>query len=150
MDSDLEKYLRKIENKMKENETQFVAFIIEENKLVKIGNTNSKRKINDIVSTFIDEYELDENDVFVIINYSFTYTNFFHGPLVMTCEIKPMNSKGKISKKDTKVNLIYYLPSELKTIKFNKSDYKRLFMKMWSGEFESGIKKLRTLKDLYE
>jgi len=96
----------------------------------------------------MDEYEVEEGDVFVIIHYAFQINKYLHGPLGMTCEIKPINDKGKISKKDILVCSIKYLPEELQTRKWKSNDYKKLFNKLYTGKIESGMKRLYTARHL--
>ena len=93
-------------------------------------------------------YEVNEGDIFVIVYYGFTYKNYLYGPLIMACEIKIINEKGKISRNNYKVSAIYYLTSELKNRGFKIGDYKRLFNKLHSGQIESGLKKWYSAKYL--
>jgi hypothetical protein len=133
---------------MKDKGTVFTAYRKDGRKLVKIGTGKTKKEVNKVLETYVDEYEVDKKDVFIIIYYGFTYKGFFHGPLIMTCEIKTITDKGKISKVKYKVNGIHYLVKELKVRGFKIGDYKRLFNKLNSGEIESGFKKWYSAKDL--
>jgi hypothetical protein len=148
MDPKLEKYLIRLKGKMDDNESRFTSYIKSGAKLVKIGSGTSKREVNQTVTDYMDEYEVEEGDVFVIIHYGFFYRVFLHGPLIMTCEIKPINDKGKISKKDMLVTNIHYLEDELKTRKWKSNDYKKLFNKLYTNKLKSGAKFLYTAQHL--
>ena len=133
---------------MDDNETRFVSYIKGDGKLIKIGSGANKKEVNQTVIDYINEYVVEEGDIFVIIYYSFHYGKFLRGPLIMTCEIKPINDKGKISKRDTLVNGIHYLESELCNRGWKSNDYKKLFNKLYTGKIESGLKRLYTARHL--
>ena len=148
MDSELKTYLTKLKQKMDDNETLLVSYIKDGAKLVKIGSDTTKSGINKTITNYIDEYEVNEDDVFIVIYYTFHYNKYLHGPLIMTCEIKPINEKGKISKRDSLVGNIHYLESELINRKWKSNDYKKLFNKLYTGKIESGLKRLYTARHL--
>jgi hypothetical protein len=148
MDEELTKYLKDLKEKMKENKMQYISYIKEGNKLVKLGSSSTKKQANQEITKYMDEYEVDEGDKFITISIVFNTGKFLYGPLSMTCEIKPINDKGKISIKNTKVNIIRYLVPELKKRGYKKGDYKRLFNKLNNGKIESGLHKRYTAKDL--
>ena len=148
MDEELTNYVNKLKNNMKENKIQYTSYLKDGNKLIKLGQSSTKKEAITIINKYINEYEVDEGDKFITISYAFNTGKFLHGPITMTCEIKPINSKGKISIKDTKTNIIHYLPSELKKRGFKTGDYKRFFNKLNSGKIESNMKKLYTAKHL--
>ena len=148
MDEELTNYVKKIQDKMKANGTVFTSYYKDGRKLVKLGTGKTKKEVNKTIDDYINEYEVDEGDVFIVVYYIFAYKNYIHGPILMTCEIKKINSRKKISKSNIIVNGIHYLTSELKTRGFKIGDYKRLFNKLYSGKIESGLKKWYSAKHL--
>jgi hypothetical protein len=149
MDEKLHDYLKKIQNKMKETETQFIAYIKDGRKLVSIGNSINKKGINKKITDYIDKYGYNEGDKFIVVFYSFTYTiDGPYGPMFMACEIRIINAKGKFLMKDFKSNAIHYTVSELKKRGFKRGDYKRLFNKLNNGTINSELKTVYTAKHL--
>jgi len=148
MDPKLEKYLIRLKGKMDDNESRFTSYIKSGAKLVKIGSGTSKREVNQTVTDYMDEYEVEEGDVFVIIYYMFHFGSYLHGPVIMTCEIKTINDKGKITRKESKASILHYLTEELQTRKWKSNDYKKLFNKSYTGKIGNGLKELYTARHL--
>jgi hypothetical protein len=94
MDDDLLNYLKKIQIKMIDKESQYISYVKDGRKLIPIGNGVSKKEINKTVTDYIDKYGYNEGDKFIIIYYSFIYKNFIYGPMFMGCEIRVINDKG--------------------------------------------------------
>mgnify|MGYP004003036123 CR=1 FL=1 len=148
MNPEILDYVCSLYNRMKENNSLFVIYEVYGRKLSKIGSSNSKRDSNKILATYLEEYEVDEGDTFLIVSYGFNFKSFLHGPMIMGCKIIPVRATGKIIKSQIKLSAIHYLPKELKTRGFKIGDYRRLYNGLKSGIIESGIKKWYSAKHL--
>jgi len=148
MDQDLIDYLLSVQHKLTQKESMYVVYGVYGRKISKIGSSNSRRESNKILSAYLDEYEVDDGDVFLLVYYGFNMKKFLHGPMIMGCEIIPVKATGKISRTKIKVGAIHYLPKELCKRGFKLGDYRRLDNKLKSGEIESGMKTWYSAKHL--
>ena len=140
MNQDLTDYLLSIQHKLTQKESLYVVYGVYGRRITKIGSSNNRRKSNQILSDYLEEYEVDDGDIFLLVYYGFNMKKFLHGPMIMGCEIIPVKSTGKISRSKISVGAIHYLPKELCDRGFKLGDYRRLYKKIKSGEIKTGMK----------
>jgi hypothetical protein len=148
MNEDISTYLTDLRTKFIEKDSMFTSYIKDGNKLVKIGSGRTKREVNSTVTDFLDNNELPLDSVFFISYFGFTFNGYLHSPFTMVGEIKVLNSRGKISKTVVNVNAVHYRPEELATRGYKSGDRKRLFNKLYSGTFRSGLMNVYFASDL--
>lgn len=140
MNQEVKDYLLSLQDKMKSKEELYVVYGVYGRRITKIGSSNTGRGSNAVLKEYLDTYEVEDGDKFLIIYHGFSMEGFLHGPLIMSCAIIPVKASGKISKTLIDVGAIHYLPSELKNRGFKTGDYRRLYNKIKSGEIEGGTK----------
>ena len=141
--------LEKLKNKFAENENKYQTYKISGTKLVLISQANTKSEINKNISELLDDLVKKNMEQVIIIYYSISLkSDKVFGVLSMTCEIIPINEKGKLSKKNILVSSIHYTVKELEERGLKKNDYKILVSKLLNGEIDSEIKKIYTAKHL--
>ena len=148
MNQDINDYLETLRNEMKENEELRTVYGIYGRRICKIGSSNSQPGAMLIIKNYLNEYEVKDDDIFLIINHAFSLNKFLHGPFILSCAIVPVKSSGKINTPKIKSGEVHYLPKELKTRGFKKGDYRRLYKKIKSGEIQTGVKKWYSAKHL--
>ena len=143
--------LEKLKNKFTENENKYQAYKLSGSKLVLLSQANTKSEINKNITDLLDDLFIEKIKQIIIIYYMFSSkSDKVFGVLSMTCEIIPINEKGKLSKKNILVSSIHYTEKELEERGLKKGDYKILISKLLNGEIDSEIKKIYTAKNLDE
>jgi hypothetical protein len=137
--------LVKLKNRFTENENKYQAYKLSGSKLVLISHSNTKSEINKNILELLEELVKKDTTQIIIIYYIVSLkSDKVFGSLSMTCEIIPINEKGKLSKKNILVSSIHYTEKELEERGLKKNDYKLLVSKLLNGEIDSEIKKIYT------
>jgi len=148
MKEEIKKYLEGLKKKFDENDNYYQAYKVINNKMILIGNASTKKELNELVDEKLSEF-VDENVEYVIkISYNISLKNYLKGPLSILCVINKLTDKGKLSKKDMKVNSVYYTEDELEDYKLKKNDYKLVANALLNDIIESNPLKIYTRKDI--
>ena len=149
MDQKLTDYLIALSNKMENKNELRVVYSIYGNRIIKIGSHNTNRGAMEVLKEYLNEYEVEENDQFLIISHAFsTNGKFLHGPMILSCTVISVRKNGNIIRSSITTGIVHYLPKELKNRGFLKGDYRRLYKKIKSEEIEPGMKKWYSAKHL--
>lgn len=148
MKEEIKKYLEGLKKKFDENDNYYQAYKVINNKMILVGNASTKKELNELVDENLSEF-VDENVEYVIkISYNISLKNYLKGPLSILCVINKLTDKGKLSKKDMKVNTVYYTEDELEDYKLKKNDYKLVANALLNDIIESNPLKIYTRKDI--
>jgi len=148
MKEEIKKYLEGLKKKFDENENYYQAYKVINNKMILVGNASTKKELNELVDDNLSEF-VDENVEYVIkISYNISLKNYLTGPLSILCVINKLTDKGKLSKKDMKVNTVYYTEDELEEYKLKKNDFKLVANALLNDIIESNPLKIYTRKNL--
>ena len=148
MKEEIKKYLENLKNKFDENDNYYQAYKMIKSKVILIGNASTKKELNDLVSDNLNDL-IEENISYVIkVSYNISFKNYLQGPLSILCVINEITDKGKISKKNMKVNSVYYTEKELENFKLKKNDFKLLINGLLNESIESNPLKIYTRTSL--
>ena len=148
MKEEIQKYLENLKKKFDENNNYYQAYKMIKNKVILIGNTSTKKELNDLVLDNLSDL-MEENVSHVIkVSYNISLKNYLKGPLSILCVINEITDKGKLSKKNMKVNSVYYTEKELEDYKLKKNDFKLIINGLLNDTIESNPLKIYTRKDI--
>jgi hypothetical protein len=148
MKEEIKKYLINLKEKFDDNNNYYQAYKVINNKIILIGNASTKKDLNDLVTDQLQEL-ICEGVIYVIkISYNISLKNYLKGPLSILCVIQEIKN-GKLSKKNMKVNSIYYTEDELEENKLKKNDFKLLINGLLNDTIESNPLKIYTRNNLY-
>jgi len=147
MKEEIKNYLINLKEKFDDNNNYYQAYKILNNKIILIGNASTKKELNDLVIDYLPDL-ICEGVVYVIkLSYNISLKNYLKGPLSMTCVIQEIIN-NKLSKKNMRVNTIYFTENELEENKLKKNDFKLLINGLFNESIESNPLKIYTRKDL--
>ena len=114
-------------------------------KIIEIGIGTTQTDINNIIK---EEIEQDDEIKYIIkVFYGINMDSKMIGPLNVGCSVIPIIN-GKQSKKNMKVNNVYWTEKELETYKLKKGDFKLIVKGLLNETIESNPFKKYTRKDL--
>lgn len=143
----IEKYLIELKNKFDINDNYYQAYKIKNNKIILIGSTSTKTELNKAINENLPELIKEDIKYIIKISYNISIKNFLNGPISITATIQEIN-KGKLSKKNIKVNTVYYTLDELQHRKLLKNDFKLLVNGLLNNTIDSNPLKIYTISDI--
>jgi hypothetical protein len=147
MKPEIKDYLEKLKQKFDDNDNYYQAYKVIDNQILLIGNASTKKELNELVEENLEEL-IDEDVKYVIkISYNIAIKNYLKGPLSILCVIQEIK-KGRLTKKNMKVNTVYFTEDELEESKLKKNDFKLLINGLLNETIESNPLKIYTRKDL--
>jgi hypothetical protein len=147
MKPEIKDYLEKLKQKFDDNDNYYQAYKVIDNQILLIGNASTKKELNELVEENLEEL-IDEDVKYVIkISYNIDLKNYLKGPLSILCVIQEIK-KGRLTKKNMKVNTVYFTEDELEESKLKKNDFKLLINGLLNETIESNPLKIYTRKDL--
>jgi hypothetical protein len=148
MKEEIKDYLQKLKQKFDDNNNYYQAYKVIDNQIILIGNTSTKQELNELVEENLEELVNEDVKYVIKISYNIDLKNYLKGPLSILCVIQEIK-KGKLSKKNMKVNSVYFTEDELEENKLKKNDFKLLINGLLNETIESNPFKIYTRKDLY-
>jgi hypothetical protein len=147
MKKEIKEYLESLENKFETNENYYQAYKMIGSKIIDLGIASTQKGLNELISDSIDEMIKEEVVNIIKISYGVYIKKYMVGPLSITCSVVPL-IKGKLSKKNTKTNTVFYTEKELETYKLKKGDFKLIVKGLLNESIESNPFKKYTREDL--
>jgi hypothetical protein len=147
MKPEIKDYLEKLKQKFDENDNYFQAYKVIDDKIILIGNASTKKELNELVEENLEELINEDVKYVIKISYNIAIKNYLKGPLSIMCVIQEIK-KGKLSKKNMKVNSVFFTEDELEENKLKKNDFKLLINGLLNETIESNPLKIYTRKDL--
>lgn len=147
MKLEIKDYLVKLKQKFDDNDNYYQAYKVIDNQILLIGNASTKLELNELVEDNLEELVKEDVKYVIKISYNISLKNYLKGPLSITAVIQEIK-KGKLSKKNMKVNTIYFTEDELEENKLKKNDFKLLINGLLNETIESNPLKIYTRKDL--
>jgi hypothetical protein len=143
----VENYLIKLQKKFNDDDNYYQAYKIKNNKIILIGNASTKTELNKVINENLPELIKEDIKYIIKITYNISIKDFLKGPVSITATIQEIN-KGKLSKKNMKVNTIYYTLDELQHRKLLKNDFKLLIKGLLNNTIDSNPLKIYTISDI--
>jgi hypothetical protein len=147
MKPEIKDYLVKLKQKFDDNDNYYQAYKVIDDQILLIGNASTKLELNELVEENLEELVKEDVKYVIKISYNISLKNYLKGPLSITAVIQEIK-KGKLSKKNMKVNTIYFTEDELEENKLKKNDFKLLINGLLNETIESNPLKIYTRKDL--
>ena len=148
MKDEIKKYLEKLKDKFDNNNNYYQAYKIIKKKVVLIGFASTKKELNELVTDNLINLLEEKVSHIIKITYNISLKNYLSGPLSIQCVINEISESGKITKKNMKINTIYYTEKELEKYKLLKNDFKLLINNLLNETIDSNPLKIYTRKDL--
>ena len=144
----VENYLIKLQKKFNDDDNYYQAYCIKNNKIeFLVGSASTKTELNKVIDENLSELIKEDIKYIIKITYNISIKNFLKGPVSITATIQEIN-KGKLSKKNIKVNTIYYTLDELQHRKLLKNDFKLLIKGLLNNTIDSNPLKIYTISDI--
>ena len=147
MKKEIKEYLENLDNKFETNENYYQVYKMIGSKIIDLGISSTQKGLNEIISESIDEMIEEEVSNIIKVSYGVYIKKYMVGPLSITCSVVPLIN-GKLSKKNTKTNTVYYTEKELETYKLKKGDFKLIVKGLLNETIESNPFKKYTREDL--
>lgn len=148
MKDEIKKYLEKLKEKFDNNNNYYQAYKIIKKKVVLIDIASTKKELNELINNNLIDLVEEKASHIIKITYNISLKNYLSGPLSIQCVINEITESGKITKKNMKVNTIYYTEKELEKYKLLKNDFKLLINGLLNETIDSNPLKIYTRKDL--
>lgn len=133
MNNDLKEYVERLKERLKEKNELVNIYYKEGNKLIKMFSSNSYDEIVKQMKKYVDDYEHDEGDTYIITTLKIQTKSFLHGPISLSCILIVIDDKGNANITTSKTATIRYTVHDLETRGYKNGDYKRLYNKMKKG-----------------
>ena len=147
MKKEIKEYLENLKEKFDTNENYYQAYKMKGSKIEELGIANTQKDLNELISESMSDL-IEENITNIIkISYGIYIKDYMVGPLSIACSVIPIIN-NKLSKKNMKVNNVFYTEKELETYKLKKGDFKLIVKGLLNESIESNIFKKYTRKDL--
>jgi hypothetical protein len=147
INNEINNYLIKLKKTFDDNDNYYQAYKIKNNKIILVGNASTKIELNKLIDENLPELIKEDIKYIVKITYNISIKNFLNGPISITAIIQEIN-KGKLTKKNMKVNTVYYTIDELQHRKLLKNDFKLLVNGLLNNTIDSNLLKIYTISDI--